>query len=132
MEIRRYIKEVDEARLMQMLKAEGQEWSCYWAEEFSGKYAAAAESSLTYVAYKGDEMCGYSRSLDDCGFYIYICDLLVKPTFRGMSLGRKLMECVCRDFPDQVVYVMSDVDEYYLTQGFKKEGSIFEVISNKA
>jgi ribosomal protein S18 acetylase RimI-like enzyme len=129
MEIRKYTRENDEAGLMQMIRDEGQEWSCYWADGFSDKYMSALENSITYVAYEGNEICGYSRSLDDCGFYIYICDLLVKPTFRGRGLGRKLMECLCRDFPDQVVYVMSDVDEYYIKQGFKKEGSVFEVIT---
>jgi len=37
------------------------------------------------------------------------------------------MECISKDYPDQNVYVMSDVDEYYEKQGFRREGSIFEV-----
>jgi len=37
------------------------------------------------------------------------------------------MQKICDTFPDNTVYVMSDVDLYYEKQGFKREGSIFIV-----
>jgi GNAT superfamily N-acetyltransferase len=70
------------------------------------------KKSITYVAYEGHDLCGYSRSLDDCGFYIYVFDLLVKAEHRGKNIGPKLMECIYDDYADRTVYVMSDVDEY--------------------
>ncbi len=127
MVIRAYNRELDEDKLMKMIENEGEEWSCYSAEDVSEKYRLALANSITYVAYEGEELCGYSRSLDDCGFYVYVCDLLVRPQFRGRSIGRKLMECIYQDFPNHIVYVMSDVDEYYMKQGYRREGSIFEV-----
>lgn len=126
MEIRRYNKETDEERLMSLLKEEGEDWSCYWADEFSEKYRADLESSITYVACEDGTLCGFSRSLDDCGFYIYVCDLLVRAGHRGKNIGRRLMECIYKDYPDRIVYVMSDVDEYYEKQGYRREGTIFE------
>jgi len=30
-------------------------------------------------------------------------------------------------WPDHKIYVMSDVDEYYEKQGYRREGSIYEV-----
>jgi len=128
MEIRKYDKAKDEDKLMKLIENEGKEWACYWAVEFSEKYRAALEKSITYVAYEGDVLCGYSRSMDDCGFYIYVCDLLVRPDYRGQNLGRRLMECIYNDYPDQTVFVMSDVDEYYNKIGYRREGSIFEVV----
>lgn len=112
---------------MKIISDEGEEWACYSAKNVSDKYRSALDNSITYVAYEGDELCGYSRSLDDCGYYIYVCDLLVKPDYRGKSIGRKLMECIYSDFPDHIVFVMSDVDEYYKKQGYIYEGSIFKV-----
>jgi ribosomal protein S18 acetylase RimI-like enzyme len=125
--IRQYFKEYDEEKLMKLIENEGEEWSCYSAEEVAEKYRTALANSITYVAYDGDTLCGYSRSLNDCGFYIYVCDLLVMPEHRGKHIGRKLMECIYGDYPDQIVFVMSDVDEYYMKQGYRREGSIFEV-----
>jgi ribosomal protein S18 acetylase RimI-like enzyme len=129
--IRKYEPGSDEAKVMQMLRDQGDEWKCYWTAEHCAKYRDALRNSITYVACENDEICGYSRSLDDCGFYIYVCDLLVKPAYRGRSLGRALMDCLCQDFPGQTVFVMSDVDEYYRKQGYRKEGSVFEVTVNQ-
>lgn len=127
-----YRKADDEERLMKMIEDEGEEWACYSAGHFSEQYRAALESSITYVAYEGGTLCGYARSLEDCGFYVYVCDLLVMPKYRGKSIGRKLTQRICADYPEHKVYVMSDVDEYYQKQGYRREGSVFEVIERIA
>ena len=46
---------------------------------------------------------------------------------RGKNIGKKLMDRICQDWPDHKIYVMSDVDEYYEKQGYRREGSIYEV-----
>ena len=125
--IRAYNKVDDEEKLMKMIEDEGKEWACYSDKSVSNKYREAIDNSITYVAYVGDYLCGYSRSIDDCGYYVYVCDLLVKPMFRGRKIGRKLMKCIYTDYPNHIVYVMSDVDEYYKKQGYKPEGSLYEV-----
>ena len=127
MKIRAYNKVEDEEKLMKMIEAEGKEWACYSDESVSDKYRLALDNSITHVAYEGNRLYAYSRSIDDCGFYVYVCDLLVKPMYRGRNIGRKLMECISSDYPDHIVYVMSDVDEYYKKQGYKREGSVYEV-----
>ena len=99
MEIRRYNKERDEDKLMQLLIDEGTDWSCYWADGYSDKYKAALQNSITYVAYEGDVLCGFSRSIDDCGFYTYVCDLLVDKKHRGKNIGRQLMQCIIKTTP---------------------------------
>jgi len=127
MEIRKYRKDDDQEKLMQMIKDEGKEWSCYSSGTAAEKYCKALEACITYVACDSGILCGYSRSINDCGFYIYVCDLLVMPKYRGRNIGRKLMECIYKDYPGMVVYVMSDADKYYQKLGYKREGSIFEV-----
>lgn len=127
MEIKEYKKKRDEVKLMEIIRAEGQEWSCYSGEKVAARYKLALQKSITYVAYEGNSLCAFSRSIEDSGYYIYVCDLLVKPEFRGKNIGRKLMEILYTRFPDQTVYVMSDVDGYYHKLGYKHEGSIFEV-----
>ncbi len=130
MEIRKYRMDLDEDNLMALLRNEGDDWNCYWAADQEAKYREALRRSITYVAVDNDILCGYSRSLDDCGFYIYVCDLLVRKEARGQEIGRRLMECLYRDYPNQVVYVMSDVDPYYQKLGYHREGSVFEVTNS--
>lgn len=84
--IRKYNKFTDESALMQMILDE-EGWD-YADASMAEKYKWALESSITYVAYIENELCGYSRSLDDFGTYIYVCDLLVKPSFRGRDIGK--------------------------------------------
>lgn len=117
----------DEISLFDMLREEGDEWSVYYGEEGYGKYSKALESSITYLAYDDSILCGYARCREDDGFGVYVYDLLVRKTHRGNQIGKLLMEQACRDFPDQPVYVMSDVDVYYEKLGYRKEGTIFEV-----
>jgi len=123
--IRKYNKFLDEDRLMKMI-GEEDGWD-YADEALCGQYKRALEISITYVAYQDEVLCGYSRSIDDCGLYIYVCDLLVRPGFRGRETGKKLMECIHKDYPNQDVFVMSDVDGYYEKVEYKRIGSIFEV-----
>ncbi len=125
LEIKRYQQDIDEPELMQMIKDE-EGWD-YADDKMAERYKFALGNSITFVAYQNDVLCGYSRSLDDCGFYIYVCDLLVKPAYRGNEIGRKLMGCLMDEYPGQTVYVMSDVDAYYEKVGFQKIGSVFEV-----
>ena len=127
MKIRRYQKS-DDLLMINLLKNQGEEWRCCWDPNFVDSYKDALEKSITYVAYEDEKIIGYIRCLDDFGFYIYVCDLLVEPDYRGQSIGRKLMEYVMDNYSSQVVYVMSDVDEYYKKLNYEKEGSIFKVV----
>ena len=121
--IRKYDHTNDYNELLKLIKTEGEEWKDY----FHPKYKLVLKMSITYVACVDEKLCGYSRSVNDFGLYIWVIDLLVNKQYRGHSIGKKLMECLISDFPNQDVFVMSDVDEYYKKLGYKKVGSIFKV-----
>lgn len=123
LKIRKYNSALDYKSLMKLVQSEGEEWKEY----LNPGYRKALDNSITFVALIEDELCGYSRSLSDSGLFIWVVDLLVEKSRRGLSIGKKLMECILTDFPDIDVFVMSDVDTYYEKLGYKKEGSIFEV-----
>lgn len=127
MEIRKYQRKIDEEKLMALLKKEGEAWSCYWQDEVSFKYKEALVNSITYVAYEGDQLCGYCRALNDQDFYLYVCDLLVDIDHRKKAIGKKLIDKLKDEYPNQNIYIMSDVDQYYIKQGYQLIGSIFEV-----
>lgn len=124
-QIEKYNKSRHESQILQIIKKEP-DWE-YADEKYVDEYKLALESSITYVACKGDTVCGYSRSLNDHEMYIFVCDLLVDPAYRGQSLGRKLSEIIYQDYAVDEVYVMSDIDPYYEKLDYKHEGSIFKV-----
>ncbi len=126
MEIRQYSK-ADETLLFDLLIDEGDDWIDYHGPVGRSKYKKALESSITYIACDENIVCGYARCREDNGFGVYIYDLLVRKTHRGKQIGKTLMERVFNDFPNQPIYVMSDVDPYYEKLGYRREGSIFEV-----
>lgn len=122
-QIRPYDPEHDYQPLMQLIQSEGEEWKDY----LSPAYCKALDNSITYVALVDGELCGYSRSMNDSGLFVWVIDLLVDKRFRGHAIGKKLMECLLVDYPDIEVFVMSDVDAYYEKLGYEREGSIFRV-----
>jgi ribosomal protein S18 acetylase RimI-like enzyme len=126
MEIRKYNK-ADEKILFDLLIDEGDEWIDYHGPKGRSQYIKAIESSVTYIACHENIVWGYVRCREDDGFGVYIFDLLVRKSYRGNQFGKRLMDRVCEDFPNQQVYVMSDVDPYYEKLGYPKEGSIFVV-----
>ena len=116
----------DEAQLFELIKAEGEEWT-YWQGSNWPKYVNCLANCVTYIAIEDGELCGYARCRNDDGFGVYVYDLLVAPHHRGKRYGHLMMSQAYKDFPDSIVYVMSDVDEYYQKQGYSREGSIFIV-----
>lgn len=125
--IRKYNAATDLKKLLEVIDAEGEEWATYLANGNRSRYQLALERSITYVAYHEDILCGFSRSISDFEFYIWVIDLLVHGTYRGHSIGKKLLDCIAVDSPDQEIYVMSDVDEFYHKAGYSKAGSIFKI-----
>lgn len=126
MHIRKY-NQSDEKKLFQLMASEGEEWEDYITEAGTLKFKRTLESSLVYVAYENNTLCGFSRAIRDGEFFIYVCDLLVHHHYRGRGIGRKLMEVLCETYPGHTVLVMSDADGYYEKLGYEKEGSVFLV-----
>jgi N-acetylglutamate synthase-like GNAT family acetyltransferase len=112
--------------IINLLETEGDEWQDYLKPD----YKTNLEKSITYVAVVDGIVRGYSRSLNDFNQFVWVIDLLVHKNFRGHSIGKQLLECICIEYPKIEVFVLSDVDEYYQKLGYKKEGSIFKVKSS--
>lgn len=123
----RKFKPDDADTLFALIEREGEEWKDYWHGENKANYQIALDHSIVYLVFEGERLCGYARCRDDDGFGIYVLDLLVDRQCRGNEYGRLLMEQVCRDFPNDTVYVTGDVYPYYEKLGFEVEGKIYRV-----
>jgi len=119
----------DEEKLFALMEEEGEAWQEIWGEGRE-RYKAALAKADVFVVYQDDILCGFIRAKDDDGFGVYIYDLLVRKPSRGQNLGRALIDEVCKAYPRDTVYVMSDVDPYYAKQGIThREGSVLTVQS---
>ena len=73
LKIRKYDPTLDYENLMKLVESEGEEWEDY----LDPIYRKALENSIVYVALIEKELCGYSRSINDSGLFIWVIDLLV-------------------------------------------------------
>jgi ribosomal protein S18 acetylase RimI-like enzyme len=124
--MRRYQKS-DQDAIMRLIESEGSEWSDYFLGNGKESYLDALLHSITLVMPEGHEIIGYLRAKEDFGFGIYIYDLLVSRDHRGQGFGEKLIQHLVSCYPEQSIYVMSDVDLYYEKLGYKRIGSIFQI-----
>ena len=124
--VRRYTHE-DEQALFSLIESEGEAWKCYFEKDNRLRYLKAIKSSVVYVLYDDLKLIGYARVREDDGFGVYVYDLLIDVKARGHRHGHRLMMHIKDQFPNQPLYVMSDVDPYYEKQGYQRVGSVFEV-----
>lgn len=117
----------DQRAIMRLIESEGLDWKDYYHPEGRQKYLRSLLDSITIVKTDGDEIIGYVRAIDDHGFGIYVCDLLVHQNHRGHGYGHQMMNHLMDLFKDQTFYVMSDVDSYYEQLGYERIGSIFQL-----
>lgn len=67
----------------------------YWVKERSADIMRRAmENSLNYAIFeKGSErLAGYARVITDFATMYYLCDVFIHEDFRGMALGKALVE----------------------------------------
>lgn len=104
------------------------DWEIFTSEATIDRYRSRLNESLTYVCYDDKAFCGYMRAILDNGFAVYISELYVVPEWRNRGVGRSLTAQVKVDHGRLPVYVLSDEDVYYEKLGYRKVGSVFEVV----
>lgn len=125
MEISQYKPEHEEDILSAI--GEDPDWEMFTSENAIEFYKKSLKNSITYVCYNNDEFCGYVRALLDEGFSVYISELYVMPKWRSHKIGQSLLEQVCNEFSNLIIYALSDEDAYYEKKGYKKIGSVFKL-----
>lgn len=104
------------------------DWEIFTSEAAIDRYRSRLNDSVTYVCYDDKVFCGYVRAILDDGFAVYISELYVVQERRNCGVGRSLMAQVKMDHGRLLVYALSDEDAYYEKLGYRKIGSVFEVV----
>ena len=116
----------DEESLLQAIKLDS-DWDIFTNDKTIDFYKNSLKNSITYVCRHGAEFAGYIRAIHDEGIAVYISELYVVPEWRNQKIGRTLLKQVKKDFPELVVYTLSDEDAYYEKLGYQKIGSVFQL-----
>lgn len=67
----------------------------YWAGNRSiDQTRTAIENSICFGLYKGDVQVGFARVVSDKATFAYLGDVFIVEEFRGLGLGKRLMEAI--------------------------------------
>jgi GNAT superfamily N-acetyltransferase len=83
-------KRVDLPVVHQFLSAEA-----YWSPAVPMEIVRRAiEGSIVFGVYKGTEQVGLARVVSDRATFAWVCDVFILDAYRGLGLGKWLMECI--------------------------------------
>ena len=97
----------------------------YWASGRSRELVQRSiENSLCFAVFKGDQQIGFGRVATDYVVFAWLMDLFIDPEFRGLGLGRLLIQNIV-EHPDikQVNGIglrTEDAHRLYRKFGFEK------------
>lgn len=94
-----------------------------WASFSSPVFTPALKSSLLKCAYIGQEFAGFARAITDGYLTIFLCEVLVVPLYRGLGVGRALVDAIGQDYPTARMDLISESDGFYEKLGMRKIGT---------
>lgn len=69
----------------------------YWAKgRTMDQVMRSIEHSLCFGVYQGEQQIAFARVVTDFTVYAYILDVFVLENFRGLGLGKFLMNCIMK------------------------------------
>lgn len=103
----------------------------YWAKERSTEVIETSmQHSICYGAFlhDTDQQIGFARVITDYATTYYICDVIVDSNYRGIGIGKKLLETIHSNeaFATQRgILATQDAHELYRKYGFSEGGNVF-------
>ncbi|PAE38964.1 GNAT family N-acetyltransferase [Bacillus sp. 7884-1] len=117
-EIRKF-KETDFNRIQELNREEG--WSNLVEKNEDTKQAWENSNVSFVVEAEGDGVVGYIRGLTDTRITLYICELLIDKKYRGLGIGKDLLQHVHRLYPKTRIEMLasSTSRSFYEGQGYR-------------
>jgi GNAT superfamily N-acetyltransferase len=88
------------------------------------------DHSLCYGAFlkESGKQIGFSRVVTDYATMYYICDVIVDEHYRGIGIGKALLDAIHANKEISCLRGMlatSDAHDFYRKYGFQNEGNIY-------
>jgi GNAT superfamily N-acetyltransferase len=100
----------------------------YWAKGRSKEAVAqSVENSLCFSLIKDEAQIGFARVLTDTMAYAIILDMIIREDYRGLGLGKWLMQCICEHpsvAPLRQLLWTGDADNFYRQVGFEEKSTL--------
>lgn len=113
----RKIEKKDYSQIKQLYQEE--EWLSFLRVDFE----LAIEHSISLVAYENDKILGFLRALSDGYITIFIGEIIVRKDVRKQGIGKALITAVHSMYPTARIDLISEADQFYQENGFKKIGT---------
>ncbi|WHZ04064.1 GNAT family N-acetyltransferase [Neobacillus sp. YX16] len=115
----RKFKETDFNRIQELNREEG--WGNLVKKNEDTKQAWENSNVSFVVEAEGDGVVGYIRGFTDTRITLYICELLIDKNYRGLGIGKDLLQHVHRLYPKTRIEMLasSTSRSFYEEQGYR-------------
>ena len=94
----------------------------------------AFKNSFYVIAYDGEKMIGFIRALSDGYYYTGIYDVIVRPDYQNLGIGKRLVEIIIEEFTG-TYFFLSSVEgkkSFYEKCGFEEDNRGMWIPRNRA
>ncbi len=85
-------------------------------------------STYVRIAYSGDKIVGFGRTVDDGKYYALIADLIIDPKVQGRGIGTRILNELrdaLKDYIFTSLIAAPGKDSFYVQQGWLRQKSAF-------
>ena len=99
-----------------------------WAPRLPNEIEKAfRESTYVRIAYSGNKIVGFGRTVDDGRYYALIADLVVDPEYQGMGIGTQILKELkdaLKGYIFTSLIAAPEKDGFYSRQGWLRQNPL--------
>ena len=98
-----------------------------WMSFTEEKVTSLFSTNLSHyvVVEENQKILGFARYLTDEVMTTFLAEIIIDKSYRGKGLGQQLIEEIHKKYPLTRIELISEVDGFYQTVGFKPVGTGF-------
>ena len=102
---------------------QNEKWLSFTEEKVTSLFSTNLSHYL--VVEENQKILGFARYLTDEVMTTFLAEIIIDKAYRGKGLGQQLIEEIHKKYPLTRIELISEVDGFYQTVGFKPVGTGF-------